>query len=133
MMSTVALSTLERPVGHPPEGTVNTLLARQAVDMLNDMFHRDPVAVQRLVEQRILCNAELASHPTIPVAAPGLDQDDDGGGLIGLLGVLNGLCGVWTKDTAPRSHLAHFGPICGQYDGRGRLTGFGLSEETIKP
>jgi hypothetical protein len=122
------LQTLERAVGHPPHGIVNDVLARQVVEFLNDLFQQDPHAIEDLVEQRVRCNDILAAHPTVPVQDP---KDGEGGALLGILGILNGLCGAWDEESAPKPHLAFFGPVCACYE-HGRLTGFRLSAETVR-
>jgi hypothetical protein len=116
-------------VGHPPFGTVDTLLAERIVALLNDLYRKDPEAMHDLVEHRVRCNEVLSAHATVPVARP----DDGGGGLLGVLGLLNGLCGAWDEQTAPRPHLACFGPICAYYDSDGFLRGFDLSADRLKP
>lgn len=124
-----SLPTLERAVGHPPVGVVDTMLAERIVELLNDLYHQDPQAMHNLVEQRVRCNEILAAHPTVPVTR----AEDNNGGMLGVLGLLNGLCGVWDDETAPRPHLAHFGPVCAYYDQDGFLRGFGLSAERVRP
>lgn len=122
------LSQLDRAVGHPPLGVVNSALASQIVDLLNDLYRLDPSAMHDLIETRVRCNPVFAAHPTVPVQAP----EDGDGGLVGILGLLNGLCGSWTQESAPRPHLAFFGPVCAIYDDHGRLQGFALSEERLQ-
>lgn len=123
------LSQLDRAVGHPPLGVVNSALASQVVDLLNDLYRLDPDAMHDLIETRVRCNSLLAAHPTVPAQAP----EDGDGGLVGILGLLNGLCGSWTAETAPRPYLAFFGPICACYSEQGRLLGFALSEQRLLP
>jgi len=66
---------------------VDRQLAQHIVDMLNDMLERDKCAVAALLANRVPCNIELADHPTVQC------QKQHGGYWVGLLGVLNGLCG----------------------------------------
>ena len=63
-------------------------LAREVTKFLNQLVEIDRSAVAALVANRVPCNDGLASHPTVQVAK------QPGGYHVGLLGVLNGLCGV---------------------------------------
>lgn len=123
------LPALDRAVGHPPLGSVDLTLAGRIVELLNDLYRKDPQAMHDLIEHRVRCNEVLAAHPTVPVARP----EDNDGGLLGVLGLLNGLCGSWDEQTAPRPHLAYFGPVCAFYDQDGFLRGFDLSESRLRP
>lgn len=107
---------LERAVGHPPFGTVNTVLAKQIVEFVNDLMASDPDAVRSLFESRTACNETIAAHPTVVVG-----DDEDGEFTLGLLGLLNGLCGVWDEASAPSPGLVCCGAIWGVYDEHGRL------------
>ncbi len=59
----------------------------RAIVVLNDALARDPEAITQLVNLRIPCNAELAAHPLVQVAAY------DGETRIGVLGLINGALG----------------------------------------
>jgi len=122
-----SLSQLDRAVGHPPVGVVDTLLASRIVELLNDLYRQDPHAMHDLVESRVRCNAALAAHPTVPVQMLPANED----GLVGVLGLLNGLCGVWDEESAPKPSLAFFGPVCAIYDDNKQLRGFALSAEQL--
>lgn len=67
---------------------MNRELAQQIVDYLNDLLERDTPAIAALVANRVPCNAALADHPTCQVSM------QHGGFHVGILGLLNGLCGV---------------------------------------
>ena len=56
------------------------------VKFLNDLLASDREAISQLVEHRIPCNNLLAEHPTVQVS--GMPP------LIGMLGIINGMCGV---------------------------------------
>lgn len=127
---TTELPLLERPTGHPPQGEVDLALARRMVDFFNDLLQLDRAAITDLVEQRVRCNDVFAAHPTVPVQRA---QDGEGGALVGLLGVLNGLCGVWNEETAPCPQLVQFGPVMAIFDDEGMIREFVLSDERIKP
>lgn len=97
---------------------MNILLARTIVSLMNDLFALDREAVNDLVGHRVMCNEALANHPTVQV------QTQDGYHEIGLLGILNGLCGVYEE--GPK---AQWGCISAEFDDQtGRLIGFGILE-----
>lgn len=66
----------------------NQKLAKQIVEFLNEIFKIDPAAVISLVETRFACNDKMADHSTVQVA------ESTSGYVVGLLGILNGICGV---------------------------------------
>lgn len=74
-------------------------LAARVIALLNEAFQRDPEAVAALVNNRVPCNAALAEHPTI--------QCGGGGTTVGLIGILNGLCGV---------DASGWGAVAAEYD-----------------
>jgi hypothetical protein len=61
----------------------------KAVEELNEMLDRDPVAISWLVNYHARCNEKLADHPKVQVRV----NEDPGGPYcsVGLLGVVNGL------------------------------------------
>jgi hypothetical protein len=63
-------------------------LAHHIIQLMNSALILDREAIDALVKRRVVCNADLAQHPTIQVrtgsAAPTL----------GLVGLLNGIVGV---------------------------------------
>lgn len=63
-------------------------MTHAVVNFLNDLVELDRPAIAALIANRIPCNQLLADHPTVQVAATA------GGYHVGLLGILNGLCGV---------------------------------------
>lgn len=63
-------------------------LADRIIDYMNGLLERDRVAVGAMVDNHIPCNAVLADHPTCQV------RSRHGGFHVGLLGILNGLCGI---------------------------------------
>lgn len=63
-------------------------LAEKIVVYLNELLKADEEAIGRLVEYRVPTNEALANHQTCQcVEKNGVDY-------VGLLGILNGLCGV---------------------------------------
>lgn len=69
---------------------VNRQLATRIVDFLNELIAIDPTAVALLLLNRVPCNSDLADHPTVQVDA----LPSGTGYRVGLLGILNGLCGT---------------------------------------
>jgi hypothetical protein len=68
---------------------VKSATAQDVISLLNEASKLDPVAIRALVEHRVLCNCDLADHPTI-----GVGCTEDGDPLVGMLGVINGLFGA---------------------------------------
>lgn len=66
-------------------------LATKVVALLNAMVAADRCAVAAMIANRVPCSQALAEHPTVQVHA------QHGGYFVGLLGLLNGLCGVDEK------------------------------------
>jgi hypothetical protein len=61
----------------------------EVIGFLNHLLFFDRAAIEALVENRIPCNEALADHPSVQVCD--LEQ---GSPKVGLLGILNGLCGT---------------------------------------
>ena len=71
-------------------------LAARIVNLLNEVCETDRGAIDALVSHRVPCNESLAEHPTVQVG-PALNDvgpDVSFGYVVGLCGILNGLCGV---------------------------------------
>ena len=83
--SSKLLGANPKPVTGVPS---NPELAGHLVALLNDALTHDPQAVQCLIDNRVPCNMDLANHPTIQTLCT------QNGFSVGLLGLLNGLCGV---------------------------------------
>jgi len=62
--------------------------AERLVKLLNEILEVDPVALACLINNRVPANMLLANHPTVQTFM------DGNGFTVGLLGILNGLCGV---------------------------------------
>jgi len=83
---------------------------QDAVDLLNEMYALDGAATAALIENRVPCNEALLEHPTIQVGA----TNRYGHGLVGLLGVLNGLFGVHnTRGCIIAMYDEHTGELLG--------------------
>ena len=67
------------------------ILAAQVIEYLNGLLRVDREAIAELVDSRVPCNRKLADHPTVQV---GLADEMPGCFEVGILGVLNGMCGV---------------------------------------
>ena len=63
-------------------------MAEKIVALLNELLEMDRPAIAVLIANRIPCNQKLADHPTVQVIS------QHGGYHMGLLGLLNGLCGA---------------------------------------
>ena len=66
----------------------NVGVAHMVVDLLNELVELDRPAIAALIANRVPCNALLADHPTVQVS------EQHGGFHVGILGVLNGICGT---------------------------------------
>jgi hypothetical protein len=95
-------------------------LARHCVRLLNEMIASDPAATTALLKHRETCNATLADHPTIIVAVA---ADEKRGYSVGLLGVLNGLCGYYGEEGSGH------GPVAVQFESERALRAVVLDEE----
>jgi hypothetical protein len=87
-------------------------IAYRCVTLLQEMLKADPEATKRLIAERVQCNATLADHPTIQVHV------EHGVSSVGLLGIMNGLCGV---------NEAGNGGIVVAEDEMGKIVGFELN------
>lgn len=68
---------------------VDQELAQKVVDFLNELIALDRPAIAALCNIRVPCSEALANHPTVQ-AGP-----QHGGYNVGMIGVLNGLCGAY--------------------------------------
>ena len=62
--------------------------AQKIIDFLNHLLEIDRNAVTALIGNRTPCNRTMQDHPTVQVAGT-LECPE-----VGLLGLLNGLCGI---------------------------------------
>lgn len=63
-------------------------LAQRICDLLNELLEIDRPAIAALIANRVPCNEALSNHPTVQVGV------QHGGYHVGMLGILNGLCGI---------------------------------------
>jgi hypothetical protein len=76
---------------NPDQGHFNAVadaIAESLVSYINDLMELDKPAIAAMFANRVPCNKALADHPTVQVTA------QHGGYHVGLIGILNGLCGV---------------------------------------
>lgn len=66
---------------------------REVIDVLNRIHEKDPTVLPALINYRVPCNDVLAEDPTVQVGIT-----PEGGWEVGLLGILNGVCGVNAND-----------------------------------
>lgn len=92
---------------------VNNNLANSIVAFMNELVKADHEAITSLINNRVECNEALAQHPTIEVML--LDNKY----LVGLLGILNGIC---------RTNDKSAGPICAAFEDNGNLAFFTILE-----
>jgi hypothetical protein len=72
-----------------PEG-VDLVLAHRIAGFLNGLLPTDEAAITAIVEHRVPCSEQIAVHPTIQVGC-----EVSGAPRLGVLGLLNGLCGAY--------------------------------------
>lgn len=65
----------------------------ETIDFLNSITQLDRKAIQKLIENRVECNEQLARHPTVQTGKWGTPKNHS----IGFLGILNGLFGIDEK------------------------------------
>ena len=95
--------------------------AKKIVDFLNEVLKIDSAAVTALIDHRVPCNLGILDHPTVQVHMV------DGKYAVGLLGLLNGLCGT-KKDGWGVIEATY--ETQGEGDSKilGKLTGFVINE-----
>lgn len=72
---------------------IDVEMAEKIVAFLNECLELDRPAVAALIANRVPCNQALADHPTVQAGA------QHGGYNVGMLGILNGLCGTFENST----------------------------------
>lgn len=66
------------------------------IQYLNSLLLLDNFAISKLVDVRVSANKALADHETVQVLQTGTDESPEYS--VGLLGILNGLCGKDSED-----------------------------------
>lgn len=113
---TVKGRPFEKPWPQKIAGVIVDALNRESdqfarfIAVLNQALECDPVAINSLFSCRVECNESIASHETIQVL------QKDGSFSLGVLGLINGLCGVITD---------------GEKDGWGHITAVMNDDGTI--
>lgn len=93
-------------------------IAKKITKLLNKLYTLDPAAVSSLVETRVPCNTALSEHPSVQVVPFNASAS-----MVGLLGILNGLCGTLPDGS---------GPLMARYTRSGDfdiITGFALAKK----
>jgi len=67
---------------------MNIELAQKIINILNELLELDRPAVGALIANRVPCNQDFANHPNVLV------WPQNNGFHIGILGLLNGICGL---------------------------------------
>jgi len=94
-------------------------IAKRIVEVLDRAWEADPEAIAALIENRVLCNIDLAKDPTIQVGI----RPDRKSYEVGLLGILNGIAGVHPDNK--------WGYVAAMYN-EGNLRGFKIVEDWSK-
>jgi len=90
----------------------------EIIDFLNDLLNMDCHAISNIINHRVPCNHSLAEHPTVQCGIGkmhGIDSDYT----VGMLGILNGLCG-----TIDNGDLKGYGHITAIVDDDGMIKKF---------
>lgn len=99
---------------------VSRELAQRFVDILNDALSQSPDAINELINNRVICDSEFAkSHPTIQCGKRGEEST------VGMLGVINGLCGVDHRGYGPIVAVTEEGDIQ-------KIIGFEVNKESYE-
>lgn len=89
------------------------------IAFLNALLEIDRYAIAELLTVRVLCNQELADHPSVQVSgSEGTTFVRPGTFRVGMLGILNGYCG-----TLEGGERDSWGPISAVYE-EGQLARF---------
>lgn len=88
------------------------------IAFLNSLVEVDSNAINLLVGTRVPCNEDMADHPTVQVG-----MGDSGLPVVGILGVLNGYCGIRSD---------YNGPIMAVFEDDGTLIRFCNTDEFIQ-
>jgi len=97
---------------------IDESLTQKVIDYLNELLEIDPAAIEDLVKTRVPCSNALSWHPTVQVVGGG-----ECPAMVGLLGIINGLCGVDADG---------WGPVAARYDEAGNLFEFSRMREEWK-
>ena len=75
--------------------SVDIKLANRIIEFMNDLLKYDRPAIAAMIVNHVPCNLALSDHPTVQTSI------QHGGFHIGLLGLLNGLCGIYKDGYGP--------------------------------
>ncbi|SRR6266705_4167600 len=62
------------------------------IQYLNSLIALDSQAISKLIDIRVPVNKEFLKHDTVQILQRGTEENPEN--VVGLLGILNGLCGV---------------------------------------
>jgi hypothetical protein len=85
---------IEAAIIEAEQGSTLREMRAEAVRVLNEAIALDPEAVRRICNARAPCNEELSVHPTIQVGSGASVGRPEHDWLVGVLGIVNGICGV---------------------------------------
>jgi len=85
---------------------INKEFANAAIALLNELNGIDPEATRKLVDTHVPCGDVLIEHPTIQVLT-GPPQAS-----VGLLGILNGICGSYGPEGGDKEGWGPVAAIC---------------------
>ena len=97
---------------------VDKKLAKRIIDFLNSLLETDRDVIEKLITYRLPCSKYLEYHPTVQVSCHNKKS------IVGLLGLLNGLCGVYEN-----GEYKGRGPITVVFDNNGNIVEFRFTDE----
>lgn len=92
-----------------------SLTLDETIEFLNELIKIDRAAIENLLLHKVECNIDLMEHESVQVRK----TDFDHMGLVGFLGILNGMFGI-------------HGPEAGDKDGWGAITAIFTDEPSIR-
>lgn len=82
----------------PWDKSLDCDLAERITQFLNELVKLDHRAVAALIAQRVPCNAALAEHPSVQIGKRRRTRVHYD---VGMLGIVNGLCGTFADKSGP--------------------------------
>ena len=107
-------------------------MAERTVALMNELLAADPEAVLAMCENRVVCNETLANHPTVQVSGyPDPNALEVNGPIyrVGLIGVLNGLCGALGPEGGDKEGWGVIAAVYSDLEiGPDKITGFKMTK-----
>ena len=127
-----AASKVDRMISDTPYfgGVRPSVTIDEVIGVLNEAVQADPVAMTALVNARVPCNDVLAHHPTIQCGSASETGCTRAPVVVGLLGMLNGLFGIFGEDDPEPTG---FGAIAANIDDDGIVKGFMRVTPKVQP